>query len=151
MSLANISNEEKEDVAVLLSDYWKERGMPQYNQEWASNYLEEGHKKEIESDEFFVYKEDEKIIGIVSLITISGGVAEIRDIVVKPEYREKGYGTKMLEELIAIAKKRNIRKLFSLAFPQYELFYINAGFVNEGTLKSHFKDGEDLLFMSKFL
>jgi N-acetylglutamate synthase-like GNAT family acetyltransferase len=151
MALANIRDEEKRKAAILLSDYWKERGMPQYDQEWADEYLIEGHKKEIESDEFFVYKEGELIIGIISLIATAGSVAEIRDMVVKPEYREKGYGSKMLQELIEIAKERKIRKLYSLVFPSLLHFYESSGFIKEGTLKNHFKDGEDLVFMSIFL
>lgn len=151
MALANIRDEEKSEAAILLSDYWKERGMPQYDQEWADEYLIEGHKKEIESDEFFIYKDGELIIGIISMITTSGSVAEIRDMVVKPEFREKGFGTKMLQELIGKTKERKIRKIYSLVFPSLLHFYESAGFIKEGTLTNHFKDGEDLVFMSIFL
>lgn len=151
MTLKELNEEEKPDVAKLLAIYWKERGMPQYDQEWAEGYLSEGHGKEIVKDEFFVHKEGGEVIGAISLITDVSGAAEIRDMVVKPEFREKGYGTKMLQELTELAKERKIRKLFAFVFPQLEHLYASAGFEKEGVLKSHFKEGEDLAIMSRFL
>lgn len=151
MGLEGMNEEDASDAANMLADYWKERGMPQYDQEWAEEYLKEGHGKEIVKDEFFVYKENGELIGILSLITDISGVAEIRDMVVRKEDRRKGYGTKMLQELIGIAKERKIRKLFSLVFPITEHMNASLGFVKEGILKSHFKEGEDLVIMSKFL
>jgi len=151
MKLKKLTNEDEDQVAELLSNYWNERGMPQYDKEWAKKYLVEGHKKEIANDEFFVYQEDNKTVGVVSLITDVSGVAEIRDLVVKQELRGKGYGTKMVTEIIALSKERKIRKLFLLSFLKYEKFLSKLGFEKEGLLKNHFMQGEDLVIMSKFL
>lgn len=151
MVLKPLTKNARSQAAKLLADYWSERGMHKYNQKWAEGYLTEGHKKEIKNDEFFIYEENDEIIGTVSLVTDVSNVAEIRDMVVKQSHRRKGYGKKMLQDLIEIAKQRNLRKVYSLIFPQYEKLYTNFGFVKEGTLKSHFAQGEDLSIMSKFL
>ncbi len=149
MTLQKIAAAESAEAAKILADYWTGRGMPEYDAKWAEAYLKEGHRKEVKSDEFFAYKEGDKLIGTISLILDVSGVAEIRDLVVKPEFRGKGYGKKIVSELIAIAKKKNARKLFALT--KIEGLFKSAGFDKEGILKSHFAKGEDLVIMSKFL
>ncbi|MGM0582886.1 MAG: GNAT family N-acetyltransferase [Bacteroidota bacterium] len=146
MTLKKLS--EIKEASKVLSKYWEERGMPEYDEKWAEDYLKNGHTKEIIGDEFFVYEKQE-IIGIVSLITDVSGVAEIRDMIIKPEYRNKGYGTLMLKQLIEIANERKLRKLFALVFPKHENFY--KGFEKEGTLRNHFAEGETLSIMSYFI
>ncbi len=151
MGLEKLTKQERNEVIKLLTDYWKDRGMPQYNKTWAKKYLTEGHKKETKKDEFFVFKEKNKLIGIIALITDVSNVAQIRDMVVKPEYRGKGYGKVMLNGLIKLAKKRKVRKLYAFTFPKLEKFLKSSGFEKEGILKSHFAPKEDLIIMSKFL
>lgn len=151
MGLKELTEQERREAAKLLADYWKDRGMPQYDKTWAKEYLIEGHKKEVKKDEFFVYTEGGETIGTISLITDVSDVAEIRDMVVKPKYRNKDYGKKMLEELMGIARERKIRKLYAFIFPQSEKMYRSVGFEKEGVLKNHFVVGEDLTIMSKFL
>jgi len=151
MALRNVSERDENKLAELLADYWKERGMPQYDVAWAKAYLKEGHKKEIARDEFFVFEQEGNMVGVIALITDVSGVAEIRDTVIKPEHRKKGFGKQMLTELVALAKERKLRKLFSLSFPQYERLLTSVGFEKEGVLKNHFAQGEDLVVMSLFL
>lgn len=151
MKLILLTEKERGEAAELLADYWKSRGMPAYDRKWAEAYLQEGHRKEIARDEFFIWKEQGKLCGVISLVTDVSGVAEIRDMVVKPEWRGKGYGQKMLDELVRGAAERKIRKLYALIFPPHEKLFQSAGFAKEGVLKSHFKEGEDLILMSRFL
>ena len=151
MALEPLTKQEHGEVAQLLTSYWQERGMTQYDRKWAASYLIEGHKKEIEKDEFFVYKENGTIIGTIALITYSGGVAEIRDLVIKQEHRKKGQGKKVLSEIISIARQRKLRKLFAFVNPELEAPLQKGGFVKEGVLKNHFAQGEDLVIMSLFL
>jgi N-acetylglutamate synthase-like GNAT family acetyltransferase len=151
MVLSSLGESSREEAAKLLADYWKDRGMSRYDAAWAEEYLLEGHKKEIVSDEFFIYSEGSEHMGVIALITYASGVAEVRDMVLKPEHRGKGLGKKMLEELIGITSKRGIRKLYALVFPQYESLYASAGFRKEGVLVDHFTKGEDLLFMGRIL
>lgn len=139
------------EISELLAEYWKDRGMPEYDTSWARDYLKQGHKKEIANDEFFVCMYEGKIIGCVSLVTDVSGVAEIRDMVLKNEYHGKGLDKEILKQVIDMAKKRKPRKIFALALPHAESLYAKAGFEKEGTLRGHFKDGENLSIMSLFL
>ncbi len=144
------AKKELQEAGRLLAEYWKVRGMPQYDGHWAEEYLVQGHKKEIAQDEFLVYSEKGKMLGIVSLITDVSGVAEIRDLIIDPPERQKGYGRKILESIVETAKSRGIRKLYALALPQVESLYSSVSFVREGMLKNHFAPGEDLVIMSRF-
>jgi len=150
MSLVKLTNEHAKVVDILV-DYWKSRGMSKFDEKWASEFLTEGHKKEIKQDEFFVYKIDEEVVGTVSLVTDISNVAEIRDMVVKTEHRKKGYGRKMLTELLNYAKELKIRKVFAFVVPNLAEKLKAGGFEQEGLLKSHFAKDEDLVIMSKFL
>jgi len=149
--LEKLSTGDRQDAANMLAAYWKQRGMEQYGDEWAEAYLCEGHSKEMQSDEFFAYIQRGKIVGLISLIVDVSDVAEIRDMVIRPEYRHKGYGKKMLVELVKLAKKRKIRKVYALALEDSLKIYKGAKFKKEGLLKSHFSPGEDLTIMSRQL
>lgn len=151
MAIEQLKDENKSEIAELLASYWTERGMPAYDKTWAEEYLKEGHKKEIKKDEFFIFKKDNRVIGVVSLIINVSDVAEIRDLVIKKEFRGKGYGRELLQEIISIAQQRQARKLFALVFPEIEKMYAEAGFEKEGLLKNHFAEGEDLVIMSQFI
>lgn len=151
LKMQEMKQEDIGEVSSLLSDYWKDRDMPEYNTSWARDYLKQGHRKEIAKDEFFVCKYNGKVIGVVALVTDVSGVAEIRDMVLKKEWRNKGLGKEILKQVIEIAKNRRLRKIFALALPHAEKLYSSAGFEKEGMLKSHFKDGENLSIMSLFL
>ena len=85
------------------------------------------------------------------MITYCVGLAEIRDLVVKQEHRGKGYGKKIVKEIIKTAGEQKNRKLFAITFPQLEKFYISFGFEKEGLLKSHFAQGENMIIMGKQL
>ncbi len=151
MKLEKMEPSQMREISELLAEYWKDRGMPEYDTSWARDYLKQGHKKEIANDEFFVCMYEGKIIGCVSLVTDVSGVAEIRDMVLKNEYRGSWLGKDILQSVISLAKERRLRKMFALALPHAESFYAKGGFEKEGTLSSHFKDGENLSIMSLFL
>ena len=150
MPLKQLTKNQHDQAAQLLTDYWSERGMPEYDLKWAKEYLIEGHKKDIKNDEFFVYQENGEIIGVVSLITDVSNVAEIRDMVIKPEFRRKGYGKNIVQELLELAKERKLRKVFGLVMPELEKFFEKLGFEKEGVLKNHFKQDEHLVVLSWF-
>src|SRR3989344_1550840 len=134
MEIKKIESEDLQSVATLLRNYWKDRGIS-YTQEWTLNYLANGHKSEIKKDQFFVLKENNKIIGTIALVINVSDVAEIRDFVIKKEFRKKGFGKKCLEYAIEYAKHNDIRKIYALIFQQYRPFYEKYEFQLEGFLK----------------
>ncbi len=88
---------------------------------------------------------------MISLITDVSNVAEIRDMGIRPDFTNKGFGKKILDETIKMSHKRKIRKLYALIFPRNRKMYESFGFIKEGILKSHFAKDEDLVIMSLFL
>ncbi len=150
MEIKKIESEDLQHAATMLRNYWKDCGM-NYTQEWTLNYLADGHRNEVKKDQFFVVKENNKVLGTISIVINVSDVAEIRDFVVKKEHRGKGLGKKLLEYVIEYAKHNDVRKIFALIFQPYRPFYEKYGFQLEGFLKDHFKDGEHLLILSKHL
>jgi citrate lyase synthetase len=150
MALQRLSKQEMKEAAGLLAGYWKRRGMPQYTVKWAEKYFIEGHRKEIKKDEFFVWKEKGKLVATAALVTDVSNVVEIRDLVVK-----KGYGKdcemRIISELVKLAERRKLRKIYALIFPSEVKTYASQGFVREGMLRNHFRKGEHLVIMSRFL
>lgn len=62
-----------------------------------------------------VLEENRKIVGFGSLIIhqvpSEGFVARIEDVIILDTHRGKGYGKKIMEELIKIAKKKKVKKI----------------------------------------
>lgn len=62
-----------------------------------------------------VLEEDKKLIGFASLIVHAvpseGSVARVEDVIILDTHRGKGYGKKIMEELIKIAKKKKVKKI----------------------------------------
>ena len=62
-----------------------------------------------------VLEENEKVIGFGSLIVhqvpSEGFVARVEDVIVLESHRGKGYGRKIMEELIKIARKKKVNKI----------------------------------------
>ncbi|GEM_PF-1015106 len=150
MEIKKIEGDDLPPAATLLRNYWKERGMD-CTQEWTLSYLANGHKSEIKKDQFFVIRENNKVLGTIALVINISDVAEIRDFVVKKEMRGKGLGKKLLEYVMEYAKQNEVRKIYALIFQPYRLFYEKYEFQLEGFLKDHFKENEHVLIMSKML
>lgn len=137
-------------TAELLRGYWNERRM-HYSKQWAESYVRKGHALELVRDTTFVAKEGSALVGVVAVLIFEGEVAELRDLVVRKELRGKGYGNKLVNHALAVCQQHNLRKVYALVFPQHQKFFEGFGFYQEGYLKSHFADGENLVFMSKIL
>ncbi len=84
----------------------------------------------------FVLRNDDRIIGMVNLLfTIStavGGFAILmEDVVVHPEHRGQGYGTRMIEHVVRFAEQKNFRRITLLTdklSAQSQAFFKKHGF-----------------------
>ncbi len=69
-----------------------------------------------------VLEEDKKVIGFASLIIhqvpSEGYVARVEDVIILDTHRGKGYGRKIMEELILIAKKKKIKTVNLTSHPK---------------------------------
>lgn len=148
MALHPLKEHEKPFVAAQLAKYWQSRKMD-YDEQWAEEYLQRGHRERIINDEFFLYKVKGKVVGMASLVSYEGGVAEIRDDIVLVEAGD--VLKSILNEIVEVAKLGGIRKVYSQVLKQNVPFYLAAGFSKEGELLDHFREGEDLAIMSKII
>lgn len=149
MEIQSVKEEHIKSLAKHLAYYWKARGLD-YSEQWAEEYVREGHKKEIVEDRFFVALENGKVIGSMSVILWEGRLAELRDLFVKEEFRGKGIADALFEACLKYSKEKKARKIIALIFPYLFGFFEKRGFVREGLLKNQAKDGENLVIMSKF-
>lgn len=63
---------------------------------------------------FFVYEEDNKVVGCCSLEIYSQKLAEIRSLVVHCQYRNRGIGTALVKKCLVEAKKKGIYQVLSV-------------------------------------
>ena len=144
MEIREMKKEDYARVSALYEENQSERRL-KFNKRQLSNYLRGSGNK------IFVLREEDIMMGLLNLNHATPGVIEIKDLVIKREFRNYGYGAKLLEYAIEHAKKNNVRKLFVLTNPNLRNAYVSYGFVLEGYLRSHIVDEEDLIVMSLFL
>jgi len=97
--------------------------------------------------------ENNNIIGLAKGRINLDGVGMLGFLGVRPNHRNKGVGSSLLEEYLKEAKKRNAHKVWLFTSPSlYSAIRLDvrAGFVPEGYMRRH-SYGLDLIFYSKFL
>tara|TARA_B100000614_G_scaffold247885_1_gene255248 strand:+ start:79 stop:519 length:441 start_codon:yes stop_codon:yes gene_type:complete len=107
-------------------------------------------------------KEGVKVLGIFHLDLVIGicvfqvvlDEAQINYFAVNQEYRERGFGSYLMNNLIWRCKKQNINKLL-LEVSQKNIiagkFYNNFNFSTVGIRRNYYKDGSDALLKEKLL
>lgn len=65
-------------------------------------------------DDWVVAENSNHIVGTGSLLLMTSTLAEVRSLVVAPEYRKYGLGGKMVQALVEEAKERGIPTVFAL-------------------------------------
>ncbi|MBS3053568.1 MAG: GNAT family N-acetyltransferase [Candidatus Aenigmarchaeota archaeon] len=145
MKIIKAGRKDEKLLAKFLVSYWKSRGM-NFSVPWALKYLKKGMTCEM-SEERFVVIDNENIIGSIALLKYYENFAEIRDEV----WEDDKIGSSLLNYLIQYAKKRKIKKIYTLALKNKVNFYRKHKFIKEGFLRDHVKKREHLTVMSKFL
>jgi len=85
-----------------------------------------------------VIEEDNKIIGTAKLLIEQkfhnnfSKMGHIEDVVILKEYREKGYGTLLMKELIKISKENNCYKIILNCNTENIDYYKKMGFIEKG-------------------
>lgn len=145
MKITKAGQKDRKALAKFLVSYWTSRGM-NFSVPWAVKYLKKGMTCEM-SEERFIFKNNGMILGSIALLKYYENVAEIRD----EAWEDDKIGSALLKHLIQYAKNRKIKKIYTLALKNKVKFYRKHGFGKEGLLKDHFKKGEHLTIMSKFI
>lgn len=72
-------------------------------------------------DNMYVVKDTNQVIGVAGLHVIGSDIAEIRSLVVKQNYQNKGIGRKLVNHIIKESSNFGIKRLISLTY-QVEFF-----------------------------
>jgi amino-acid N-acetyltransferase len=78
-------------------------------------------------DDWVVAEDSERVIGIGSLLEMSSVLLEVRSLVVAPEYRKFGIGTKIVDGLVEEARARGVPTVFALT--RAVAFFERRGFI----------------------
>ena len=94
-----------------------------------------------------------EIIGIC-VLQIVIDEAQINYFLIKQKYRQKGYGTKLMNFLIRQCEKLNVKRILlevSDKNSNAQVFYNKFKFLTVGRRENYYKDGSDAVLKEKFL
>ena len=107
------------------------------------------------SDNFFgVLIEEEGVIVAYGGMSIAVDEAEIELVAVNEMYRRCGRGRKIVDDLLEIAKKRGVKRVFlevRVSNAVAQRLYLQCGFVGLYCRSRYYPDGEDAIVMKKEL
>ena len=84
-----------------------------------------------EIEHFYVYEIDQTIVGCVALRPW-GGSAEVEAVYVQSFYRKKGVGKKLVDFVVAEARKKGLSRVFALSTQSIPFFGKVCGFAEAG-------------------
>ena len=76
---------------------------------------------------FFLLKEGRDAVGCVN-IHVDNGIADLKHFFVVKDNIDRGYGTKLLENVIDYCRKHNANRIFSVIPRMHELLFVQNGF-----------------------
>jgi len=106
----------------------------------------------LHSDMFYVALVDGEIVGYVVGAKRRDGSGHVISIAVRPEWRRRGIGAKLMEVLLNAFKDKGLKKaVLEVAISNEEAvnFYKRLGFKVVTLLKDYYSWGEDAYFMVK--
>ena len=133
------------DVKEILALKRKER----FTDGWTENMM----YASFDSGNYHVFgvKEGNKIIGIISF-TFCTDYADILEVLVDSNYRNRGLGLSLVEFMQDFIKKQGVSKIFlevrASNVPAINL-YKKAGFSEISQRKKYYEDGEDAIILAK--
>lgn len=125
---------------------------PIYNLEFDDFWKPQNLKSELQnvSSKYIVAKENGEIVGLAG-IWYSVDDAHITNIVVRKNYRNKGIGSRLLENLIELAKtKTSLTLEVNTKNEIAQKLYLKYGFKNLGIRKKYYDGIEDAYIMTLY-
>ena len=136
-----IRNLQKNDIPQLVKDFTGPWTTPEIVESRWNKYLEE-QKQNVRV--MCVIEDDDKLLGYGSLLFRSeynyfseNNIPEICDVWIGDEFRELGYGTKLIEYLESLAESKGFEKI-GIGVGLYEDYgmaqrrYVKLGFIPDG-------------------
>ena len=81
---------------------------------------------------------DRTVVGFATGRRLQGGVLELEDLFVDPDWMRRGVGRRLVEDVVAVAKRRGIDRIEVTANPHADAFYRSVGFVHIGEAETEF-------------
>lgn len=138
MPLLKIDDSDVNKLAKLFREDYEARGL-NFTQSSIKDYLKIGVKRK----QFYAIEENNDLIGCVALKPGYNFILEMKDLIA----RNSSDFRMLVENMIKISLEKEARKLFTICPEKYERWLQDMGFMKEGTLRDHFKDGENLVIM----
>lgn len=115
--------------------------------------------KLVDGRNYFLWRENEKIIGVVGLHNYIWGPEEnvwLSWFAVDPNHHGKGFGSRLLIEVEKVAVEMGYKKFFietydSFTFDKARSFYKEKGFVEVGKVSNYLPDGSAMIVYAKEL
>jgi amino-acid N-acetyltransferase len=85
-----------------------------------------------EIEHFYVYEIDQAIVGCICLHPWESDVAEVEAVFVQPFYQKKGVGKKLVEFVVAEARRKGLKRVFALSTQSFPFFKKVCGFAEAG-------------------
>jgi len=105
-------------------------------------------------NKYWVAEIEGQVAGMVGMCDLKNGIGMLVTLCVSKKFQRRGAGKRMVEEVKKYAKANNFRKVLMLTHENNKammILGISQGFVPEGSLKKHFRTGEDVFYFSYFV
>ncbi|OQX51391.1 hypothetical protein B5M47_00865 [candidate division CPR3 bacterium 4484_211] len=102
---------------------------------------------------FWVAEKNHTIVGMIGFSNLKNGIGMTVSLSVHPEYKKQGIGRRLLQAAKNYARKQGFRKVLALIHAQNKpmmILAIKEDFIPEGSLKNHFRTGQDVIYFSFF-
>ena len=86
----------------------------------------------------YVAEEDGSVVGFATWAAGAGGVTELEDLFVDPDWRRRGIAAALVSQIVDVLRAQGVRCLEVTANPHAEGFYTAAGFVDCGVAETDF-------------
>ncbi|MBM3283432.1 GNAT family N-acetyltransferase [Candidatus Gottesmanbacteria bacterium] len=106
------------------------------------------------SNQYWVAETTERIVGMIGFSDLHNGIGMLLTLSVLPQMQRMGIGRALIETAKKYAKKNHFRKILLLTHAKNKpmmLLAIQQDFIPEGSLKNHFRTGDDVIYLSYFL
>lgn len=143
VEISLMNNTDFEAISPILSS--------EFDDFWSTNTLKEELKNA--NSTYIVAKMNQEIIGFAGIWKSVDDV-HITDIVVKKNYRQKGIGSSLLQELISLTKKLNYKELtleVNAKNDPAKKLYLKYGFKELGIRKNYYHNTDDAIIMTLYI
>lgn len=143
VEISLMNNTDFEAISPILSS--------EFDDFWSTNTLKE--ELENANSTYIVAKINQEIVGFAGIWKSVDDV-HITDIVVKKNYRQKGIGSSLLQELISLTKKLNYKELtleVNAKNDPAKKLYFKYGFKELGIRKNYYHNTDDAIIMTLYI